>query len=166
MNGSSASRSVGHKPNNFGHRPPLMAMRRSESLQKIPRRIYQTGHSFAAAMSTHSTYMATWWQQNPEYEYSFYSDAAASRLINRHASAAEREAYFAVGTGAQKADLFRLIALRYRGGVYADADTELRKPLRRFIPGNASAVVGGYWGSEFVAFEPNHPLLVRATATT
>ena len=115
-------------------------------------------------MSSHSTYMATWYEQNPEYEYAFFSDDAASRFVNKHASAAEREAYHAVVTGAQKADLFRLVALRYRGGVYADADMELRRPLRRFIPSNASAVVGGYWGSEFLAFEPNHPLLVHATA--
>ncbi len=47
-------------------------------------------------MRVHSNFMAPWWQLNPEYEYAFYSDAAALRLINTHASAAGRQAYNAV----------------------------------------------------------------------
>lgn len=152
------------EPNSFGQRPPLEAARRSAPPQRIPRRIYQTGYSFAAAMSVHSSFMAPWWQLNPEYEYAFYSDAAALRLVNTHASAAERQAYNAVVHGAQKADLFRIHALRYRGGVYADVDMELRKPLRSFVPSDTSAVIGRYWTTEFMAFEPNHPLLVEAAA--
>ena len=84
------------EPHSFGQRPPLEAARRSAPPQRIPRRIYQTGYSFAAAMRVHSNFMAPWWQLNPEYEYAFYSDAAALRLINTHASAAGRQAYNAV----------------------------------------------------------------------
>ena len=39
---------------------------------------------------------------------------------------------------------------------------ELRKPLRSFVPAGASAVVGRFWGTEFLAFERGHPLLARA----
>ena len=41
----------------------------------------------------------------------------------------------------QKADLFRLVALKYHGGVYSD-DSELRIP--RTDPPNAAAVVGRF----------------------
>ena len=41
---------------------------------------------------------------------------------------------------------------------------ELRKPLRSFVPSDTSAVIGRYWTTEFMAFEPNHPLLVEAAA--
>ena len=129
--------------------------------QRIPRRIFQTGRSFKSSVKTHLKFMTGWWGVNPDYEYSFFSDIATLQLVERYASPMELAAYRAVRTGAQKADLFRLLVLRYLGGVYADVDTELRVPLRSVIPSNASATVGGHWGTEFLAFEPGHPLLVR-----
>lgn len=111
-----------------------------------------------------ASFMAPWWQLNSEYEYAFYSEAAALRLVNTHASAAERQAYSAVVQGAQKSDLFRIYALRYRGGVYADVDMELRKPLRSFVPSDASAVIGGYWTTEFMG--PLSPLVEAAAKIT
>jgi hypothetical protein len=128
----------------------------------IPHIIHQTGKSFAVTNRTHAEHLRQWRELNPEYAYAFYSDGQATALVDSHASPAERAAWRAVRTGAQRADLFRLLALRYVGGIYADADVELRRPLRSVVPPNASAVLGGFWGSEFMAFAPAHPLLVRA----
>jgi hypothetical protein len=133
--------------------------------QRIPRRIHQTGQTLAAALRTHGRYMQGWWRLNPEYDYRFYDDATADRYVAHHGTAPEQAAYRTVRTGAQKADLFRLIVLRYSGGIYADADTELRRALRGVVPRNRSGVVGKFWSSEAMAFEPNHPLLVRALRT-
>jgi hypothetical protein len=149
-------------PSVQGFRAPVPAALHGLAAQRIPRRILQTGLTFADTLATHRDLMQKWWQLNPEYAYMFYSDAGAMRFVEKHASRAEQEAYRAVRTGAQKADLFRILALRYLGGVYADADMELRKPLRDVVPTNASGVVGRFWGSEFMAFERGHPLLVRA----
>ena len=96
---------------------------------------------------------------------SSYHESNANTFVAAHADAHERAAWQAVRTGAQRADLFRLFVLRYVGGVYADVDTELRRPLRETLPANASAVLGLFWGSEFMAFAPGHPLLVRALRT-
>ena len=150
------------EPTADGHRFAAPFSSAAVPAQRIPRHIRQTGFSFAASVGEHRSYMRKWWQLNPEYEYTFYSDAAALRFVEAHAAPSEVQAYRSVRMGAQKADLFRLVALRYAGGVYADADTELRHPLRSFVPAGASAVVGRFWGSEFMAFEPGHPLLARA----
>ena len=115
-----------------------------------------------ASVTEHRGYMRSWWRLNPEYEYTFYSDAVAMQFVEQHATPMEMQAYRAVRMGAQKADLFRLIVLRYAGGVYADVDTELRHPLHSVVPSGASAVLGRFWGSEFMAFERGHPLLARA----
>ncbi|KAL1500447.1 hypothetical protein AB1Y20_013104 [Prymnesium parvum] len=130
--------------------------------QRIPRTIIQTGRSFSLAWTTHGRYMRSWSQLNPEYRYRFVDDAQAAALVRRRGTADERMAYQAVLTGAQKADIFRLLALKYGGGVYADVDSELRAPLRTAIDANASAVVGRYWTSEFMAYEAHHPILVEA----
>ena len=130
--------------------------------QRIPRRIVQTGRSFSHAMATHATHMRAWWELNPEYRYRFFDDEQAARFVRQRGSADEQLAYRALITGAQKADVFRLLALKYDGGVYADVDSELRAPLSSVIPRGASAVVGRFWTSEFMAYEPQHPILVEA----
>lgn len=132
--------------------------------QRIPRRVVQTGRTFAEAVRKHGQMMRAWWALNPEYEYEFYDDDAASRLVRRSGSHAERHAFSVLLTGSQRADLFRLLALKYRGGVYADIDSELRAPLRRVVPSRASAVVGRFWNYEFMAYEAGHPLVVAAAA--
>lgn len=152
------------EPTSSGYRP---ATHRSIDMgaQRIPRRVLQTGLSFVKSNASHHGLMQNWWTMNAEYTYSFFSDARALQFVEQHGTHNERAAYRAVRTGAQKADLFRLLALKYVGGVYADVDTELRVPLRSIIPANSSAVMGRFWGSEFMAWERGHPLLVRAVRT-
>lgn len=135
--------------------------------QKIPRRIIQCGLTYESALATRGQYMHDWWGQNPEYEYEFFSESAVVRFIAAHGTADERMAYSALATGAQRADLFRVYALKYLGGVYADIDCELRMPLRavRAPWRRASAVVGGMWTTEFLAFTPHHELITRVAAT-
>ena len=152
-------------PSASGHRPAPRELVRGLLEQAIPRTIHQTGRTYSSALAAHASYMQAWWRLNPEYEYRFYSDILAHRFVQAHATSHERAAWMAVRTGAQRADLFRLLVLRYAGGVYADVDTELRTPLRDVVPSNASAVLGRFWSSEFMAFAPGHPLLVRALRT-
>mmetsp|Transcript_43068 Transcript_43068/g.71597 ORF Transcript_43068/g.71597 Transcript_43068/m.71597 type:complete len:311 (+) Transcript_43068:25-957(+) len=134
------------------------------SAQAIPRRIWQIGATLKAALYSHGNLMQTWWKLNPEYEYKFLSDPEASALIVTHASADEQQAYRALINGAQRADLFRVLVLKYLGGVYADLDSELRAPLRTIITSNASCVTGPFWTSEMLAYEPGHSILNEAAA--
>ena len=54
------------------------------------------------------------------------SDDDCDAFVGAHASEDERAAYGLLRTGAQRADLFRLLFLKAIGGVYADLDLELR----------------------------------------
>ena len=59
------------------------------------------------------------------------SDEDCDSFVGAHATDDERRAYGVLRTGAQRADLFRVLWLKLVGGVYADLDLELRMPLRQ-----------------------------------
>eukprot|EP00316_Scyphosphaera_apsteinii_P001714 CAMPEP_0119325888 /NCGR_PEP_ID=MMETSP1333-20130426/66939_1 /TAXON_ID=418940 /ORGANISM="Scyphosphaera apsteinii, Strain RCC1455" /LENGTH=293 /DNA_ID=CAMNT_0007334031 /DNA_START=172 /DNA_END=1050 /DNA_ORIENTATION=- len=144
------------------HRVPVATARLAA--QAIPRRIWQTGKTFVGALKIHGWYMREWWELNPEYRYDFISDEEAASFVAEHATGTEQRAYRALLIGAQRADLFRILCLKYKGGVYADVDTRLVAPLQSVIPPLASGLAGRFWGSEFLVFEPYHPILTAAAA--
>lgn len=141
--------------------------------QAVPRHIVQTGKTYAHALLHHATWMKSWTDLNPEYEYSFFGDEHARRFVEKYGTKREFAAYRRILTGSQRADLFRVIFLKVAGGVYADLDEELRRPMSELIggrdaanarvPRSASAVIGTFWPFEFLVFAPNHPIM-RATA--
>jgi mannosyltransferase OCH1-like enzyme len=58
--------------------------------------------------------------------------------------------------------MFRVLFLKYSGGVYADTDAEITAPLQSIVPPNASAVAGSEWPFEFMLFAPNHSVIRQA----
>ena len=149
------------------HRPA--AAQSDLPAQAIPRHIVQTGRAWYKAQEGSHHYVKTWLDLNPEYEYSFFSDAHARRFIEKHGTRREAAAFRRILTGSQRADLFRVVFLKVAGGVYADLDEELRTPLNKLVggkdanggavPRSASAVVGTFWPFEFLLFEPRHPVM-------
>ena len=142
--------------------------------QLVPRVIMQTGSTWDRALRKNAQYIHSWLDLNPEYEYNFFSDEHAWRFVQLHGNAGEKDAYRRILTGSQRADVFRVLYLRIAGGVYADLDEELRRPLNqlfsgtdvagRKVPGaTATAVIGTFWPFEFLLFVPDHPILVHAT---
>ena len=87
-------------------------------------------------------FVEQWWTLNPDYEYAFFNDSHARRYVMARASPEERQAYLSLLRGAQRADLFRMIWMKYAGGIYADLDTKPLNPLRSVIPPKASAYTG------------------------
>ena len=148
-------------PGATGHRPANVSQQSSLPIQQIPRRIVQTGISFVASLASHALQMRTWWEHNPEYEYIFFGEEDAQTWVESHAAHQEAAAYRGLRIGASRADLFRVLFLKYEGGVYADIDMEAGRPLRELITAQASAVVTAHWNFEFLAFEPNHPIVVE-----
>ena len=159
----------GAAPDRAGYRPTpevyLGAPQEQEATralmarQNVPRLIVQTGPSFAKALRTHGSLMQTWWNLNPEYEYRFMDDDACDAFVRRVGSPDEIRAWRSIVLGAMRADLFRLLWLKYRGGVYADIDMELGRPLREIIPAHASAVVSLHWSFELLIYTPHHPII-------
>ena len=75
----------------------------------LPRRIMQTGRTFAHALSVHEHWMRAWWIMNPDYEYTFFGDVHVSRFVRMHASPRELRAFQCLATGSQRADMFRVL---------------------------------------------------------
>ena len=146
------------------YRAPVPAATETALQQAIPRVLLQLSSTPAHALLKHEQWMRTWWTLNPEYHYMLLSDGDCDGFVGAHASAEERAAYGLLRTGAQRADLFRLLFLKAIGGVYADLDLELRTPLRRVLPPTASSVVGSTWNFAFLAYQARHPLLQYAAA--
>ena len=143
-----------------GYRPALV---RANTHQRIPRRIFQLGKDFASVMSgRNAEFVKQWWTLNPDYEYAFFNDSHARRYVMARASPKEKQAYLYLLRGAQRADLFRMIWMKYEGGIYADLDTKPLNPLRSAIPPKASAYTGRSWSFEFLAYEPRHPIVLEA----
>ena len=130
--------------------------------QQIPRVVVQTGPTFVRSMAKYARHMQSWWRLNPEYVYIYFNDSQSSRYVVAHATASERRAWRALVIKASRADLFRLLYLKYHGGVYADLDAELGRPLRELVRHNSSAVTGKMWPFECMIFAPHHPIIVAA----
>ena len=152
----------GPEPNQLGRRPANATLRIAIQKPVVPRTIIQTGRTFAHALAQHGSYMSGWWRLNPEYTYRFYNDMDADAFVTKRATASEQSAWRVLAVGAQRADLFRMLYLKYCGGVYADLDTELARPLREIINTRSSAVTGLYWPFECLIYTPYHPILIEA----
>ena len=140
-----------------GYRPALL---QATTHQRIPRRIFQLGNDFASVMSgRNAKFVEQWWTLNPDYEYAFFNDSHARRYVMARASPNESQAYLYLLRGAQRADLFRMIWIKYEGGIYADLDSKPLNLLRSVIPPKASAYTGRSWSFEFLAYEPMHPII-------
>uniref|UniRef100_A0A7S3SED9 Alpha 1,4-glycosyltransferase domain-containing protein n=2 Tax=Emiliania huxleyi TaxID=2903 RepID=A0A7S3SED9_EMIHU len=131
-----------------------------ESPPTVPRRILQMG---ATAEAARSTLVQAWRRLNPEYDHVFLTDAEGGDFVRAIASTAERAAYGALATGAQRSDLLRLLWLRELGGIYADSDTEPTLPLRVFVPRRATFLRTGST-FEFIGTRTGHPLFRWAVA--
>ena len=143
-----------------GYRPARLAPAQ-QMQQRIPRHIVQVGSTFEwASRGRYSAYMAGWWTRNPDYAYAFFNDSHARHYVTRRASENESSAYLSLKHGAQRADLFRMIWIKYEGGVYADLDSSCIRPLSSVIEPHYSAYVGPSWSFEFLAYEPGHPIIV------
>lgn len=128
----------------------------------IPRQVLQMSKNATRELhGPNAEWMASWWTQNPDWEYFLLDDADCADFVARFASPREQLAYARVAYGAQRADLSRYILLRELGGVYADTDAELFRPLALFVPSNASMMTPDVFSSDFMAYSPRHPFLTQ-----
>ena len=97
------------------------------TVQRIPRLIVQAVKNRERdrlALTTREQRWADSWRLlNPEYLYVLLDDDDCRRFVHEHGSELERRAYGSVITGAQRADLFRILFLRSVGGIWADRRT-------------------------------------------
>ena len=101
---------------------------------------------------------------HPQYAYDFYDDVKCLKHLETYGTYLEKRAYHSILTGAAKADMCRLLVLKYKGGIYIETDVQLLRPvytihddLHKF-----SLFTGFHWPFEFVGCVPYHPIPMRA----
>lgn len=111
----------------------------------IPRIIHQTYKSSAVPDQVRGL-MASWDRLNPGWEIRFYDDAQCLHFV-RTEYPEYYDAYLTLPKDVERSDFFRYLIVLSKGGVYADIDTECRKPLDRYLRAADTLVVG--WENEF-----------------
>lgn len=104
--------------------------------QLIPKVIYQTWYT-KDVTDNMANVMTILRDLNPDYEYHLYDDSECEEYIQREYPQF-MHAYNLVIPGAYKADLWRLLILYQRGGVYIDAKQHHLKPLSSIIDPDVS----------------------------
>ena len=96
----------------------------------IPRVLHQswTTRSIPAALSKH---VRSWSELQPDWGYRLHTDADNLALVKQRYAWFE-STYYRL-TFIQQADVARLLYMHAFGGVYADLDVELLRPLRPFL---------------------------------
>ena len=113
--------------------------------EAIPRVLHQSwsSHKVPAPLARH---MRTWRAKLPGWRFELHTDDDNARLVNEQY--AWFEPAYARMTTIQQADSARLLFMHASGGVYADLDVELLKPLDAALLDewrrvrNASAILG------------------------
>jgi len=146
--------------------------RKRNAHRLIPRLIHQTYFEpITAKKYPNFSRLVNSWKASG-WEYSFYNDEDAAKLLAEHFPPEVREAYDALVPGAYKADLFRYCVLFIFGGVYSDVDVMLSADLDVLIEDNIGFMVpvdepgrstnaGSCLWNGFLAASPGHPFLAR-----
>lgn len=123
--------------------------------RRIPRVVHQTlaAPGVAPRRAGAAAALASWSVLNPGWRVQRYDDAAAAAFVAaefpEHAAA-----YAALPAAVQRADLFRVLVLLRKGGVYADADAACVAPLDALLQPDDTLVVG--WENAFDTPEQAH----------
>ncbi|KAK9806068.1 hypothetical protein WJX72_000034 [[Myrmecia] bisecta] len=115
----------------------------------IPKLIHQTFKSGSVPASVRP-FMQSWRRYNEDWEIRFYDDEACLQFVQREFPE-YLDAYRSLPKDVERSDFFRYMVVLRLGGVYADMDTECRKPLNNLIAPRDTMVVG--WENEFSSDE-------------
>ena len=119
---------------------------RASGPKLVPRVIHQTFKSRASLTVANKAAMETWRVMNPLWEVRFYDDDDCERFVGDHFPE-YAEAYASLEKKVEQSDFFRYLVVLKHGGVYADIDTECRRPLDDVVDAKDTFVVG--WEDEF-----------------
>ncbi|KAF4656493.1 hypothetical protein FOZ61_006930 [Perkinsus olseni] len=146
------------------------------SHQKIPPIIWQT-YKTSRMPDRMAQNAFNWAGMNPEYAYRFFDDNLAREyLVSSDAlpvstsdiknALDQLPRMFQNGAGVAMADIWRLAVLYEYGGVYADVDSIIVNPLRRWVDPHATVVTsieaGRFIAQYVMMFRPKHPVTKEA----
>ena len=134
----------------------------------IPRIIWQTAKSHNPPLAAKKI-MKTWESLNPGWTRFLLDDKDLVKFMSSNFNQTVVDAFQNLPLPVMRADFFRLAAMYYEGGIYADVDVECNVPIQTWDEGaidRCEAVVGMEndshicnWG---FASRKGHPLFQRA----
>jgi mannosyltransferase OCH1-like enzyme len=136
------------------------AILRSDKTTKIPRAIWQTNFTNRVSLAVYLNYLFNR-LMSLSYEYHYVSTEAREAFVTSHTTPEISNAFKRLTNGASQADLWRLIVLNVKGGIYMDIDAHLVWPASKIIDPNATEVIlenKQHYTNYFMASSPNNPL--------
>ncbi|KAJ3221448.1 membrane-bound alpha-1,6- mannosyltransferase Initiation-specific [Chytriomyces hyalinus] len=104
----------------------------------------------------------SWEALNPEYTVVLMSDKEMDSFVKQECSDVEKKAFFLLPLLMWRVELFKLLWLVKRGGVYAEVDTQCHQPIRKWF--NELRTVGLQLG--FKSQHHNPPGIARSIITS
>ena len=111
----------------------------------IPRIIHQT-YKTSDVPDRVKGLMRTWADKNPGWKTRFYNDQECYKFVEREFPE-YYDAYVSLPKDVERSDFFRYLIVLHSGGLYADIDTECRRPMDSYLRSTDTLVVG--WENEF-----------------
>lgn len=128
----------------------------------IPKVIYQTYKSNTINKDLYKN-VESWINLNPSYQYEFYDDERIRQFLLREYGPKYVERFDSIKVGASKSDYFRILIIYKYGGVYADLDNKLLKPLDEIIKPEDTEIlhkqVNNWYDTHVLMMSPNNELL-------
>lgn len=137
----------------------------SKKIACIPRIIWQTNYTDQVSLPVYLNFLFNR-LMSPRYEYHHVSTEERSEFVKKHASERTFIAYQKLTDGASQADLWRLLVLNIRGGIYMDIDAHLVWPLSRLIHNDDKELYilrrEQHYNNYFIASKPDSSILTKA----
>ena len=138
----------------------------SKTESKITRTIWQTNYSNRSTLPVYLNYLFNR-LMSLNYDYRYVSTEERAIFIKENAAPEVYESYMQLNDGAAQADLWRLVVLNAKGGIYLDIDANFVWPLGKILKDTDEAVYlkikdMTHFTNYFIASKPNNPLLQKA----
>ncbi|WP_375414570.1 glycosyltransferase family 32 protein [uncultured Bradyrhizobium sp.] len=143
--------------------PAVSAPRREpKNAKKIPRIFWQTNHSADVTLSVYVNYLFNR-LLTPTFEHRFVSDDECEEFIRENCSSETYDCYSRLQIGAAKADLWRVLVLLHKGGIYLDIDAAFSWSPESFLSSDHSELFlregDGRLTNYFMAASPGSTIL-------
>jgi len=127
----------------------------------IPRVIWQTNYSNKSTLPVYLNYLFNR-LLSLDHDYRYVSTEERLEFIRDNTPEEVYECYKRINDGAAQADLWRLIVLNLKGGVYLDIDANLVWPLSRITQGKRHVFIKNKQDTQitnfFLATAPDNPI--------
>lgn len=120
---------------------PNLSDKFGESRQPMPKIVHQTYRDINSIPKSLGKSMESWKKKNNGWEFRFYSDQDVIEFVQKEFPE-YLVAFNKLTKIVERADFFRYMVLLRHGGVYADLDTEIMRPLDGIIQPDDDVIIG------------------------